>query len=168
MAKAEAGNAAQATVYWQKLANSLPADSPALPQVRQMLAELNAPQAAVATTSASSLNIHVAVTVDASIKASIKPDQVLFIYAQALNGPKMPLAIVRKQAAELPLAVDLNDSMAMQPGLHLADFKQLKIIARISKTGNASTQSGDFIGTTELGLPYNEQPVSVTINQEVK
>ena len=90
------------------------------------------------------------------------------IYAQALNGPKMPLAIVRKQVADLPLQVELNDSMAMQPNLHLADFQQLKIIARISKTGNASTQSGDFIGAAELSLPGGDQPVSLLINEEIK
>ncbi len=166
MAKVEEGDTAQAIGYWEKLAGLLPPGSDAVQQVRQMIAEVSAQQNnkpnAVATT-----KINVRVELDAAIKAQVQPQQTVFIYAQALNGPKMPLAIVRKQVAELPLDVELNDTMAMQPNMHLADFKQLKIVARVSKTGNASTQAGDFIGTAEVNLPTNDQPkpVKITINQ---
>lgn len=169
LAKVEEGDAGQAMAHWQKLAAQLPADSPALPQVKQMMAELSAqtvPQPAGNT--APGVNIQVQVELDAAVKPQVQAEQIVFIYAQALNGPKMPLAIQRKRAGDLPLKVDLNDSMAMQPNMHLSDFKQLKIVARISKTGNASTQAGDFIGATELTLPAGDQPVSILINQEVK
>ena len=113
-------------------------------------------------------NIHVMVDLDAKVKALAQPQQTVFIYAQALHGPKMPLAIVRKQVADLPLSVDLNDSLAMQPNMHLADFNELRVVARISKTGTAMTQPGDFIGTAEVNVPPSEQAVSIVINQEVK
>lgn len=169
LAKVEEGDAAQALGYWRKLAGLLPADSDALQQVQQMIAEVSAQQvgkpAAVATT-----KISAHVELDPAIEAKVQAQQTVFIYAQALNGPKMPLAIVRKQVAELPLDVELNDTMAMQPNMRLADFKQLRIVARVSKTGNASTQAGDFIGSAEIDLPANDQPepVKITINQEVK
>lgn len=171
MAKAEEGDIEQSLAYLQKLAGQLPADSESLPQVKQLMAEVAAHGQSVAPATAaagSATNIHVRVEIDAAVKSQVQAQQTVFIYAQALNGPKMPLAIVRKQVADLPADVDLNDSMAMQPNLHLSDFKQLKIVARISKTGNASTQAGDFIGSAELGLPVNDQAVSVIINQEVK
>ncbi|MGZ4999558.1 MAG: c-type cytochrome biogenesis protein CcmI [Methylomonas sp.] len=169
MAKMEEGDAAQAIGYWQKLAGLLPPDSEALPQVRQMIAEASAQQSSQPTAVAIT-KINVQVELDAAIKTKVESGQTIFIYAQALNGPKMPLAIVRKQVADLPLDVELNDTMAMQPGMHLADFKQLKIIARISKTGNASAQAGDFIGVAQIELPDDGQPkpVRITINQEVK
>ncbi len=158
MAKMEVGDYQQALNYWQKLANQLPADAEGLGQVQAMIAEASA-QANTPKT-----EIAVKVTLDATLKA--QANQTLFVYAQAVTGPKMPLAIVRKQVSDLPLSINLNDSMAMQPNLHLADFKQLKIIARISKTGDASTQKGDLIGSTEISLPIS-QPVSILINQAV-
>ncbi len=158
MAKMEVGDYQQALNYWQKLANQLPADAEGLGQVQAMIAEASA-QANTPKT-----EIAVKVTLDATLKA--QTNQTLFVYAQAVTGPKMPLAIVRKQVSDLPLSINLNDSMAMQPNLHLADFKQLKIIARISKTGDASTQKGDLIGSTEISLPIS-QPVSILINQAV-
>ncbi len=158
MAKMEAGDYQQALNYWQKLANQLPADAEGLGQVQAMIAE------ATAQANTPKTEIAVKVTLDATLKA--QANQTLFVYAQAVTGPKMPLAIVRKQVGDLPLSINLNDSMAMQPNLHLADFKQLKIIARISKTGDASTQKGDLIGSTEISLPIS-QAVSITINQAV-
>jgi cytochrome c-type biogenesis protein CcmH len=167
MVKAEAGEAAEAVAFWQKLAGQLPADSPAQPQIQQMIAEVGSQPSAPAKVEITT-NIHVMVDLDANIKAQAQAQQTVFIYAQALNGPKMPLAIVRKQVADLPLSVDLNDTLAMQPNMHLADFKQLRIVARISKSGTAMTQPGDFIGTAELSVPPSEQAVSIVINQEVK
>ena len=167
MAEAEAGEAAKAIAYWQKLAGLLPADSPAQPQLRQMIAELGAQATAPAKVEITT-NIHVLVAVDDKIKAQAQDQQTVFIYAQALNGPKMPLAIVRKQVADLPVSVDLNDTLAMQPNMRLADFKQLRIIARISKSGTAMPQPGDFVGSIELKVPPDEQAVGVVINEEVK
>ncbi len=167
MVKAEAGEAAEAVAFWQKLAALLPVDSPAQPQIRQMIAEVGSQPAASAKVEITT-NIHVMVDLDAKVKDQAQAQQTVFIYAQALNGPKMPLAIVRKQVADLPLSVDLNDTLAMQPNMRLADFKQLRIVARISKTGNAMSQAGDFIGTVELSVPPSEQAVSIVINQEVK
>ena len=168
MAKMEEGNQQQAISYLQKLAWLLPSDSSALPQVQQMIAEASAQQTNTNNQDTEMVNITVQVTLDAAIQPQVSPGQTVFIYAQALNGPKMPLAIVRQQVANLPVTVVLNDTQAMQPNLHLADFTQLRIVARISKSGDAGTQRGDYIGDAEISLPVGEQPVSVLINQEVK
>ncbi len=171
MAKAQSGEGGQAIVYWQKLAGLLPPDSSNLPQVQQMIAEVTAQMAAEsAPASAAPItnNIHVNVAIAAEYKARAQSGQTLFIYAQAVSGPKMPLAIVRKQVGDLPLTVDLNDSLAMQPGLHLADFPKLKIVARISQSGDAISRAGDFIGSVELGQLLADQTVNININQEVK
>lgn len=172
LAKAEAGEFAAATGYLKKLAGLLPPDSGGLEQIRQLQAEIDARQSTQPDTAgtpvAANTNISVKVSMDAEVKDKVDPQQTVFIYAQALNGPKMPLAITRKQVVDLPLSVVLNDSMAMRPDMHLSNFKQLKILARVSKTGNASTQAGDFIGFTELNVSDENPSVSVVINQEVK
>ena len=170
MAKAEAGDFAQAIAHWKKLSALLPTNDETLPQLQKMIqmaeAEQQNPQATAS--SAASIDINVKVELDAAVKANVEPQHTVFIYAQAVNGPKMPLAIVRKQVADLPASVVLNDSVAMQPQTHLADFKQLRIVARISKTGNAMPQAGDLIGVAQLDSVSGNPSVGITINQEVQ
>ncbi len=167
MAAADAGEYGKAADYWRTLAEVLPADNETQPQLRQMIAEMDA-QAQQTAAGAARREIHAQVTLDEKLTSQVKPGQTLFVYAQALNGPKMPLAIVRKLAADLPLKVTLDDSQAMRPGLHLSDYPSLRIVARISKSGEAIPQPGDLIGSAELQNPETEQQVAITINQEVK
>jgi cytochrome c-type biogenesis protein CcmH len=170
MAKAEAGDFAQAISYWKKLSGLLPADNESQQQVQKMIqmaeAEQQKPQ--VAASSAAAVDIKVTVALDDALKAKVEPQYTVFIYAQAVSGPKMPLAIVRKQVADLPASVVLNDSVAMQPQTHLADFKQLRIVARVSKTGNAMSQPGDLLGAAQLDAVEGNPSVGITINQEVQ
>ena len=166
IAKVEAEDRPQALVYLQKLVSLLPADAVALPQIQQMIAELS-PTAAQAD-SGEEVSFTVQVEVDSLVRRKIRPEEMLFVYAQTVDGPKMPIAINRKRVARFPTSVELNDSMAMQPNRHMAGFKQLRIVARVSKTGNASSQAGDLTGATVIDLPSKSSSVKVLINQEVK
>ena len=56
----------------------------------------------------------------------------------------MPLAITRLTVAQLPARLTLTDAMGMVPGLTLSRFPQVVVGARISKSGNATPQSGDL------------------------
>ncbi|MCK9607219.1 MAG: c-type cytochrome biogenesis protein CcmI [Methylomonas sp.] len=167
VAKAEQGDFKLAKQYWEKLASLLPADSESLQQVQQMLVALDA-ELAKNTAAVAGMDIQVAVDIDPALKTKLAANSTVFIYAQAVTGPKMPLAIVRKQLADLPLKLVLNDSMAMQASTHLGQYQQLRIVARVSQSGQAMSQPGDLIGSTELSQPFAQQVASVLINQEVK
>jgi cytochrome c-type biogenesis protein CcmH len=73
----------------------------------------------------------------------------VFIFAQAAQGPKMPLAIVRKQVKDLPYPFSLDDSMAMSPAMKISSFPDVVVAARVSKSGNAMPQAGDLEGTSK-------------------
>lgn len=60
----------------------------------------------------------------------------------------MPLAIVRRQARDLPLQVTLDDSQSMAPGMQISKFPRIVVGARISKHGDARAQAGDFEGSS--------------------
>lgn len=170
MAKAQTGDFAAARRFWKKLETLLPAGSEAQQEVQGLLAKLETqlpegteptaeskPEPPVETSgtgSPAAANIHLEVSLAPGLEKLASPGDTVFVYAKALSGPQMPLAIVRKQVADLPLSVNLNDSMAMMPAMKLSNFKQVKLVARISKSGNAVQQAGDLIGIIE--------PVAVT------
>ena len=86
------------------------------------------------------------VSVSDQLLEKFSPEDTLFIYAQALEGMPMPLAVIRTRAEELPMEVTLDDSMAMVPTHKISDFDMVKIQARISQSGDAEVNSGDIVG----------------------
>ncbi len=91
----------------------------------------------------------------------------LFIYARAMNGPKMPLALVKMTAGDLPTTVTLDDSVSMMPSMTLSSMEQVEVIARISKSGQAITQSGDIIGSVQSVKTDQSETVDVEISELV-
>ncbi|TCK18608.1 cytochrome c-type biogenesis protein CcmH [Thiogranum longum] len=113
-------------------------------------------------------SLRVKVSLDPSLKDSAAPDDTVFIFARAVSGPRMPLAIVRKQVRDLPVTVTLDDSLAMSPAMVLSRFPQVSIGARISKTGQAMPAAGDLQGTREPVSTRNApETVNVVINAKV-
>jgi len=92
------------------------------------------------------------VTLAPALAAQVAPGDTVFVFARAAEGPRMPLAIVRRTVAELPFKFTLDDSQAMSPAMKLSNFPNVVIGARISKSGNAMPQPGDLTG--QLG-PVN-------------
>ena len=91
----------------------------------------------------------------------------MFIFARAVNGPRMPLAIVRKQVKDLPVTVTLDDSMAMSPAMVLSGFDPVTVGARISRSGNAMPQSGDLQGSSAPVSPGTSESLEITIDSAV-
>lgn len=65
----------------------------------------------------------------------------------------MPLAIIRSTAADLPRSFKLDDSLAMAGGPALSSVAQVRIEARVSKTGDASPKPGDIRGESIIVTP---------------
>jgi len=93
------------------------------------------------------------VTLSASLLDKASPNDTVFILARAAQGPKMPLAVFRKQVKDLPMEFTLDDTMAMRPELKLSGFEQVVVVARVSKSGTPMAQSGDLEGLSSAIKP---------------
>ncbi|MGZ8253807.1 MAG: c-type cytochrome biogenesis protein CcmI/CycH, partial [Burkholderiaceae bacterium] len=95
------------------------------------------------------------------------PDDLVFIFARAAEGPPMPLAVKRARVRDLPLEFALDDSMAMSPGMTLSAHARVVIGARISKSGTPTPQPGDLQGLS-APVANDARGVSVTIDSVVR
>ena len=107
--------------------------------------------------------IEVEVRLDPEWASQAGPEDTVFVFARALQGPPMPLAAVRARVKELPLRIRLDDESAMMPQMKLSNFEQVLVGARISKAGTAIAQSGDLFG--EVSPVRAGQRVVVTIDR---
>jgi cytochrome c-type biogenesis protein CcmH len=174
LAAAEREDKAKALEYWKKLRSLLPADGEQMRQLDGHIAELEGaapPQAKAADTAPASAgagkSIRVKVSLDDKLKGQAGPDDVVFVFARAADGPPMPLAISRKKVSDLPAEITLNDGMAMAPGMKLSSFPRIVIGARVSKTGNAMPSPGDLQGLTSPVEAQDGGSYSVEIGQIV-
>ncbi|MBA4285786.1 MAG: c-type cytochrome biogenesis protein CcmI [Xanthomonadaceae bacterium] len=115
---------------------------------------------------APAVSLRVQVALDPGLAGKVPNGAVLFVFAKAASGPPMPLAVQRLPDAALPLAVTLDDSMAMAPGLKLSAFDQYVITARLSGSGSVQAQPGDLEGRVEAGRANaGGAPIAVTIDR---
>jgi len=176
MAKAEERDFVEALKYWNKLKGILPKDSEPYKQVQKLIVTVQQQDSTVqsvksaevsTTVTVSAISIDVQVDLATTFKDKVSNTDTVFIYAKALTGPPMPLAIVRKQVTDLPVTVTLDDKMAMMPTMKISNFKAVKVMARVSKSGSAMPQKGDFVGSVDLTQLQENQSVVIVINEQI-
>jgi cytochrome c-type biogenesis protein CcmH len=90
----------------------------------------------------------------------------LFVFAREMNGPPMPVSIVRATKKDLPFTFQLDDSTSPMPSRKLSDVGTVVIVARLSKSGEAMPKSGDLQGISEPMKP-GAKKVTVVIDREI-
>ncbi|MGJ7549817.1 c-type cytochrome biogenesis protein CcmI [Pseudomonas alloputida] len=135
----------EAIDYWNRLLAQLPerdASRAALQGGIDRAAErLGSTGSKVQATAA---RLKVRVELATALKDKVKPDDTVFIFARASNGPPMPLAAKRVTVAQLPLEVELSDADAMLPQMKLSQFAEVQLVARVSRAGQPTR--GEWVG----------------------
>ncbi len=153
---------AAAAERWQKILPLVPADSDIARSTQGSIAEAQglmgkapvaearpaAPKAAAAGTSVTGT-----VDIDPALRAQVADSDTVFIYARAAQGPRLPLAVLRKQVKDLPASFVLDDSMSMVSEARLSSVPMVVVGARVSKSGSATLSAGDLEGVTEPVAP---------------
>ncbi|HEY5791484.1 MAG TPA: c-type cytochrome biogenesis protein CcmI, partial [Gammaproteobacteria bacterium] len=162
--------------HWQRLTAVIPAGHPNRELLDDYLAQARAqaggaPAAAVAAPgdapSAADAAIEVTVELAPELAGRLPPGATLYVFARALQGPRMPLAIVRQVGSALPVTVTLDDSSAMAPQFRLSGFSEVSVGARLSQSGNATAQPGDLEGSVARLLVGVDRQARVVIDSEV-
>lgn len=109
---------------------------------------LDAPKVAASQARAISGEPEVSGTVelDARLRPLVRDTDTVFIFVRAVQGPGFPLAVVRKQVRDLPVSFVLGDQMSVLPYAKMSSYSSVIIGARVSRSGNATAESGDLEG----------------------
>jgi cytochrome c-type biogenesis protein CcmH len=144
----------EALAHWKKVLALVPADSDmaratsnSISEAEQLDGGASTAPAAQAAPAASAGRVSGTVELDPALRAKVGANDTVFIYARAAQGPRFPLAVLRKQVKDLPVRFELDDSMSMVPEAKLSGFPQVVVGARISKQGSATPAPGDFEGS---------------------
>lgn len=73
------------------------------------------------------------VALGASLKGKANPDDLVFIFARAAGGSRMPLAMMTRKVSDLPFDFTLDDSNAIAEAAKLSSAPQVIVGARIGK-----------------------------------
>jgi cytochrome c-type biogenesis protein CcmH len=149
---------AAAQDYWQRALALVPADSEAGQGLQQALAQAAemakapgasaavgaGPLSAVTPTGNAKPLIQGQVRVSPEVQSQIAAGATLFVYALAEEGSRRPVAIWRGTPTSWPVRFALSDSMGMGAPPMLSSLAQVRLVARVSKTGSAQKQEGDL------------------------
>ena len=168
---------AKAVGYWRRLLAVIPQNSELARQVAAAVARAEASAAAkragapaagpaAAGSAAAGKSISGILSISPQLAAKAGSNDAVFLFAQAPQGPPVPLAVQRTTAGQLPYRFTLDDSMAMNGADKLSNHAEVVITARLSKSGQAMPQSGDLqgrVGPVKLG----RQDVGVAIDSVI-
>lgn len=176
-----------AVAAWEHLLATLPADSEIRSTLIERIADARsrggqpAPSTPTASTDAvaasagsgagsagadgNALTVHVEIAPE--LASRVGAGDTLFVFARAPQGPKMPLAIRRMAAGELPVTVVLDDSTSMMPQLKLSSMPEIVVGARVSRSGQATPQAGDLEALSPPVSSARTEPLRIVIDRVV-
>ena len=102
-----------------------------------------------------------------ALKSRVEPDDWLIIEARLLDGPRAPVALIKRRASELPLDFTLDASTATNPTLRLSPSMPLVVSARVSRSGLAAPGPGDLQGTSQP-VAVGARDVLIEINDTIR
>lgn len=152
IAQRQRGDAAEAAATWEPLLAMV--DSPTragiVEQIDQARAEAGLPrlpEQASQSDAVADTGINVSISLDPALAMRLPDDATLFVIARQPDGAPIPVAVRKLSARQFPLVITLTDADSLMPTIKLSQLERVELTARISASGDASAQPGDFEAT---------------------
>ena len=146
MAAFEAAAYADAARYWERLLALEPPGSPGAQMLTELLVEARArmgePLAGVENPIDDSPT-RVTVSVALPAEAEVSSGSIFVLARPANSNQRMPIAVVRRSVADLPLEVTLDDSNSMA-GQSLSTLDRVDIEVQLSPSGQPGLQNASW------------------------
>ncbi|HZH43802.1 MAG TPA: tetratricopeptide repeat protein [Lysobacter sp.] len=160
IAQRQAGRHAEAARTWEPLLAVVPPQTAARLREQIELARADAglpPLAPAATPADPGLKVRVSLAGDAPAGAT------LFVIARQVGGPPMPVAVEKLPATGFPREITLDDADSPMPTQKLSALREVEVLARLSRSGNANRQPDDVeTKAVRVSLPA-QAPVELTL-----
>ena len=152
-----------AHALWSQLMPLIQNDPESSTEVRELiqLLEQRDPQLSASVAVVGILNLSISLA--ENLRHLAAPGDSVFVYAKAMDGPPMPLAVKRLTVQDLPADVILRDSDAMIQTMKLSSFARVIVGARVSISGNPVAQPGDLF-VESGGIDSSNPPPKIELS----
>jgi cytochrome c-type biogenesis protein CcmI len=167
MVAEERGDKEQAQQAWQLLLPKLDKADPRYALVQQKLGLASAPEQAAtseqrATAAVSGRQVSVQLSISPELAEHYKTGT-LFVFAKAVDGPPLPLAVQKLPVFNGTQTIELSEAQAMQPGWTLANAERIQISARLSLSGQVLNDENGPQVQSEV-LSFNEPKLNLSLS----
>ena len=98
----------------------------------------------------------------------MSPAAPLFVFVRDAQKGGPPLAVIRRQAGDLPITLQISDADIMLPGRTLASLEEATLVARIANGGDPIAKPGDVYGEARWQRKAGGAgPVAIVIDRVV-
>lgn len=166
VAQRQSGQNADAAATWEPLLSQVDKST-----ASSLLREINAARAdaklpPLEAPAAAATLVTAQVTVAPALLNTLPASASVFVIAHQVDGPPMPVAAQKHALSELPITAALSDDDSPMPTLKLSQLKTVELVARLSRSGDASKQEGDIESSpVRVTLPLSE-PVQLVIGEK--
>jgi cytochrome c-type biogenesis protein CcmH len=157
---------------FERLLALLPPESSVRPTVEQYLATARSgglPAGHPTTTQsdpATGPTLSLTVGIAPELGERLEGNETVFVAVRRASGGP-PLAVRRLSASDLPAVMDIDDGDAMMAGNGLSSAGEVVVTARVSFSGDATPQDGDFEGRSDI-LPVEEDLQAEVIIDQIR
>ena len=148
---------------WTRLLPLIQNDPASSNEIRELIRVLEQRDPQLSTSVADSSVLNLSISLSENIRQLAAPGDSVFIYAKAMDGPPMPLAVKRLTVRDLPAEISLSNDDAMIPNMNLSSFAWVIVGARVSISGNPVAQPGDLFVESE-GIDSSNPPLKIDLS----
>lgn len=142
----QAGQPAEAVKVWEQLLPLVDgATAQALaPQLAQAREQAGLPPVQDLPAAGPTPTLELIIELSPDLASQLAAGDTLFVFARTVDGAGLPVAVKRLAATGFPVTLGLSDADGLMPAQKLSMQKQVRLMARISKSGDAAAAAGDL------------------------